>query len=100
MTNDGRDTIDNAKPYDQQLSHEAVKERPEALKTVENGDEIIAQIGNPAGLTISEQLKIDVMIDCFPWATASSLFEHKLNCSFNSGSIAPHADTTPSAQSL
>jgi len=53
MTHDSKDTIDNAKPYDQQPSHEAVKERPTALKTVKNGDEIIAQIGNPAGLTIA-----------------------------------------------
>ena len=51
MTADGKDTIEDAEPNDEQPSHEAVKERPAALETVKNGDEIIAQIGNPAGLT-------------------------------------------------
>ena len=53
MTDNGKDTIDNAEQHDQQPSHEAVKERLTALKTVKNGDEIIAPNGNPAGLTIS-----------------------------------------------
>ncbi len=52
MTDNGRNTIEDAELNDEHSSSDRVRERPTALKTVENGDEIIAPIGNPAGLTI------------------------------------------------
>ena len=61
MTHDGKDTINNAEQHDQQPSHEAVKERPTALKTVNDGDEINAPIGNPAGLTIYQTFSLFVV---------------------------------------
>ena len=56
MTSDGNKTIEDAELNDEQPSPDRVRERPTALKTVENGDEIIAPIGNPAGLTIYQTL--------------------------------------------
>ena len=68
MTADGKDTIEDAEPNDEQPSHEAVKERPTALKTVKNGDENIAPWGNPAGLTIGVHgLVTGAMYFCAGW---------------------------------